>query len=197
MPNKTLLICTFILLMCQEVFSATKLEVKKISSSQSKKLVSSQADAICCRRIGCNGLVVSNDQAFKLTREDFAAYIISVTSRQHDPNYPASFICSTVVFNEDGTLVSGAIGVGSNKLRPWTCDTTEAMSFADYYPDGALRIIAVYAATAPSSERFIIPVVFKLNLEILKLVVDEKLTKLLDEGNVSTIPAARKLLRGY
>jgi hypothetical protein len=108
-------------------------------------------------------------------------------------DYPPT--CTALLFNESKILIGSIDVLGpKNDIRPWTCESTAALSFLDYYPDGSLKILALYLATALSSERFTVPVVIKLDYNKPSFSIDEALTGKFDGIEIETIKAARSII---
>ena len=121
-------------------------------------------------------------------------YLVVPVSRESKQGI-AAFTCSILLFTEAGGLIGAVDTLGSGEARPWTCGGVTALAFADLYSDGSLGIILIYEGTAPSSERFQLPIVLKANLARITFVVDEQKTDVLVMKNVKTIKATRNFLR--
>lgn len=170
----------------------TKAKVSLISKVLAKDLIANHIGNIKLKDMNTNGLEPDNGQHFKISTQSTTNYIMSST-RNSPRDYPPT--CAVLLFNQSKNFVSIVDTVGpNNDKRPWTCESTEAISFSDYYPDGCLKIIALYLATAPSSERSIVPVVLKLDFNKPSLVIDEALTSIFDDKDIKTIKAARSIL---
>lgn len=106
----------------------------------------------------------------------------------------APWVCSILLFNESKKIASAVDVIGVNEVRPWTCDGVSALHFSSDSTGKNVRVIAIYSATAPSSERFSVPIVLMLDVTSSHLVIDESLTNKI--GNVDTIKKALRLLKG-
>lgn len=106
----------------------------------------------------------------------------------------ATSICSLLLFNEAGVLTSAVDVLGTDNIRPWTCDGAAALSFTNE-SNGNIRIVSLYDGVAPSSEPFRLPVVLQLDFSQSSLTVDEGLTSHLSGKNIRTIKAARARLK--
>lgn len=176
-----------------------KVMVNSISISMAKDLISNQLGKIKLDLIGVSRIEPDeNNQSFKLSIYSKIFYIISTKRPSRtDQNYPLT--CALLLFNESKELVSGVDTLGENlEASPWYCDGAEAMSFLDYYPDGNLKIIALYNGTPPSNEHFIDPIVIKLDVNKATLAIDKGLTDFLEEKYpaAKTIKAVRAALKG-
>jgi len=173
----------------------TKTKLSPISKVMAKDLIANQIGNIKLNDMSTNGLEPDNRQYFKISTLSETYYIIS-TTRNSPRDYPPT--CAVLLFNQAKNFVSIADTVGpNNDKRPWTCESTEAISLADYYTDGSIKIIVLYLATAPSSERTIVPVILKLDFNVPSLVIDEALTSIFDNKDIKTIKAARSLLNKH
>jgi hypothetical protein len=157
-----------------------------------KKLIISERAKLLKFRVEASNIEPDSDQSFRLKTKERTLYIVSST-RNSPMDVPPT--CSALLFNDAKELISLIDTVGPNaERRPWTCDNTKALSFSDNYPDGSLKIIGLYLATAPSSEHFIVPVVLKLSFIIPSLIIDEGLTNLFDDKEINTIKRARQII---
>lgn len=167
----------------------TKINVKPIDRTMTEKLITSQIGNIDFE-------IEPDDQSFQLTIKSKIFYIISGT--RESKIRVNLHRCGIVLFDAGGK----AKGVLST-LAPkddesfWTCDSTEAMSFRDFYPNGNLKIIALYNVTPPSNERFILPVILKFDLKNSSLEIDEELTSKLEDADVTTIQEVRSYLKKH
>jgi len=186
-------------LMSVQVFAAenikSKAKVSPVALDIAKQIILDQRAKIRLKDMSTNKIEPDNGQNFKIDVLGKEFYVLSAT-RNSPQDYPPT--CAILLFDESKKFINIVDAVGPNDdKRPWTCEGTEAMSFADYYQDGSLKIIALYLATAPSSERSIVPVVLKFDTKIPSLKIDEKLTSLFDDRDITTIKAARNLLKKH
>jgi hypothetical protein len=195
MYNKVSIIFLIISTICiNRAFAgnAAKIEVTSISMTAAKKLIVSERAKLMKFRVEASSIEPDRGQSFQLKTQERTLYIVSST-RSSSMDVPPT--CSALLFNETKALISLIDTVGPNDdRRPWTCDNTKALSFSDNYPDGSLKIIVLYHATAPSSDRFIVPVVLKLSFIIPSLIIDEDLTNLFDDKEINSIKKARQII---
>jgi hypothetical protein len=191
--NIFIVLLSIFLVNTSQVFALDKTNVTAVNAAMVKKLIANHMDNQ--RNINTKGLEPSDNQSFKISINKKTFYIVSSirNSPEDDPS-----ICTVLLFNENKTSVSAidTLGIAGSK-RPWACDDIEAMSFMDYYKDGNLKIIALYSATAPSSDQLNVPVVLKLDINTPSLVVDEYLTNKIKGKQVNSIKSARSLLKKY
>ncbi len=173
------------------VFGLDKAHVTAVNVSMAKKLIVNHTNTH--RNKDTKGLEPSDNQSFKISINKKTFYIVPSirNSPEDDPS-----ICSVLLFNDNNASVSAIDTLGiAGSIRPWACDDIEAMSFMDYYHDGNIKIIALYSATAPSSDQLNVPVVLKLDINTPSLVIDEYLTNKLKGKHVNSIKSARRLLK--
>lgn len=173
----------------------SKVKIKPIGVSEAEKLVENSKDEIAKLIKNKNRIKLYNGQFFKITKQPKVYYIISAKRLSDDEN-PTT--CSVFLFDQSKTIKSAFDTVGDDdEKRSWCCDYVEAMSFKDYYPDGSLKIIAIYLATPPSNEYFHLPVVMKLDFNKPSLEIDEALTQTLEGADVNTIQEVRSYLKKH
>jgi len=194
MQNKILALLFIVVICSTQSFAAgkiTKAKINPISTEMAKELISNQTDNIKRNNISPIGIKPDNNQCFRISMQSRDYYIVSTLRYSQRPT------CAVLLFNESKELVNLIDTVNpDNDEKPWLCDHAKAMSFLDYYPDGGLKIIALYIATAPSSDRFTDTIIIKLDFKKPSLSIDEFLTSKFNADNyVETIKDARKVLK--
>jgi hypothetical protein len=191
-----LLIMVFVMSDVASASTLTKSKVTaaKVPSDKVAVMVTKQLTKIAAKEIGTDDFMVVDDQTFLLSSNNTKMYLVSATHKPLTHEFPSNVACSLLLFDSVGRIISALDLVGANHLRPWTCDNPEAISFSDYYPDGNLKIIALYNATAPSSEHFYVPVILRMEFREPSLKVDESLTAIVTGKDVTTIKEVRALL---
>lgn len=171
----------------------SKAKVKPITESMAKKLIRNHKG-----KIYLNGLKKNDDiipeQFFEIKTKSNFFYIIS--AHRYTPSDDNLSTCSVLLIDQNGIIKTSFDTMGNDdEKRSWYCDCVEAMSFKDYYSNGDLKIIGIYRGTAPSSEKFVIPVIMKLDFNNLTLKIDEELTNKLEDADVKTIQGVRSYLK--
>lgn len=193
--NLIMLFCLF-MLCSQQVLANEQVEQKNKVTSLSidiaQKIVTNQLGVIKLNGMKKNTLELYNGQYFGINIKSKTFYILSTMRTSLPDDLP---MCTVLLFDNSKNFINAVDILGPNDDRPWTCDGTKAMSFSDYYPDGSLRIIALYNVTPPSNERFVLPIVIKMDHKNPSLLIDEILTSKLDDKDITTIKAARALLK--
>jgi hypothetical protein len=169
-----------------------KIKTYPISDATAKIIIKNQTLKINLNDMRTNNLEPDSGQSFKVIINSRAFFIIS-TTRNSPQDYPPT--CALLLFNDEMKFVSlvDTVGPGNDK-RPWTCEGVEAISFSDLYLDGSLKIISLYLATAPSSERSIVPVVLRFDYHNLYLTIDDAITDKLENIDVDSIRKIRSFL---
>jgi hypothetical protein len=168
----------------------TKIKVASINIETAKELIANQIGKIKIDALSKQGPTPDNNQFFEITAQSKKFYIISSIR-----SLPPDSTCAILLFNESKEIIGAVDVIGpKDDKRFWMCTNTEAMSFSDYYPNGNIKIVALYLATAPSTERFIVPVVLKMDLKNASLSIDEELTKKFDDVDIKTLKEARSIL---
>jgi len=168
-------------------------KVTPVGEAIAKKLIRDNAGNITLK-----GLKISDniepEQSFEIKIGPKIFYIIS--AHRATPSNADLFTCSVLLFDAYGVIRSAFDTMGNdNEKRPWYCDHVEAMSFNDYYPDGASKIIGLYRGTPPSSEHFVLPIIMKLDFNTPTLEIDEELTRKLEDVGADTIRGVRSYLK--
>jgi hypothetical protein len=194
--DRAILVCIFTFT-CLQAFAfgnkPIKAIVKPVDETMAKSLIMSHPANINLKCLK-DPNSITPDQSFKISILSKVFYIIS--AQRETPSNNDLFTCSVLLFDESGAVKSAFDTVGNDERnRPWFCDHIEAMSFKDYYPDGSLQIIALYLSTPPSSERFMLPVIMKLDFDKASLKIDETLTHKVEDADVNTIQEVRSYLR--
>lgn len=173
--------------------SAPLITVSKLKKDLSSQLIQSNSASLEKAGFITSKLDPEIDQLFSVTYRGKEYFVVPVS--RESVHGISAFTCSLLLFAPEGRFVGGVDTLGSGEDRPWTCDGIEALGFDRFYSDGSLGIIAIYEGTAPSSERFRLPLVLKANTSPPTLQVDEEKSKLLSRKNISTIRAAKNALR--
>lgn len=173
--------------------SVPLITVSKLKKDLSLQLIQSNSASLEKAGFTTAKLDPETDQIFSVSYKG-KEYLVVPVSRESIRGISA-FTCSMLLFTPEGKFIGGVDTLGSGEDRPWTCDGVVALGFDRLYPDGSLGIIAIYEGTAPSSERFRLPLVLKANTSPPSLLVDEEKSKLLTRKNISTIKAAKNTLR--
>ena len=196
MRNKIAMILTvFCVLISFQAFAMenqSKVIVKPIGELDIKKLIDSQKTNLTTA--GIFQEIEPDNQSFELSVKSKTFFIISGTRESKIRNNLHR--CAILFFDAEKKIKDALNTVAPKDDESfWTCDGTQAMSFRDFYPDGSPKIIVLYNITPPSNERFILPVILKLDLSKSSLEVDEPLTRTLEDTDVNTIQEVRSYLK--
>lgn len=199
MRKKTMTIILFCILIGVQALARVNpsgnVHVKYIDEAMLKNLIGNQIGNIKLKNVGKGQKIRPDKQSFEITIKSQTFYIVSINRDSDNGN---STTCSVLLFDKSGAIKSALDTAGpDHESRFWACDYVEAMSFNDYYSDGALKIIAVYYATPPSNERFLLPVILKFDSNKPSLTIDEALTLKLEEADVDTIKEVRAYLKKH
>jgi len=199
MQNKIVMLITmFCIFFSIQAFAlenpTSKINVKPIDECMAKKLINSQTDDL--KNVGVFHDIEPDKQSFKINIKSNVFYIISGT---RESKIRTNLHRCAILFFDEEEKIKGAISTVAPQDDEsfWTCDGTAAMSFKDYYPDGSPKVIVLYNVTPPSNERFILPVILKLDLNKPSLKIDEALTRKLEDADVNTIQEVRSYLKKH
>ncbi|MDA8140069.1 MAG: hypothetical protein M0036_15580 [Desulfobacteraceae bacterium] len=191
----TICLLLFILFWCTADLSEaetknSKIKISSISKELAKKLIDDQISKTKLKNLNDDTLKPDDNQNFQIHYQTKNYYLISSIRY-----LPPDSTCSVLLFDDSKNIVDAIDVLGpKDDKRFWMCTYIEAISFSDYYPDGSLKIIALYLATPPSSEHFTLPIVLKMDLNKPSLTIDEELTSKFEDSDIKTIKEARSLL---
>ncbi len=200
MRNKIIIFTFFYIIISLKAFAVeqanNKIKVKPMSVATVNKLIKDQIDTIKLKDVNIVN-DIEPDQSFEINTK-YKVYYIIAGNRDSNDDLRNFNTCSILLFDKSGAIKSVLNTVGpENKKRPWACDYIEAMSFRDYYPDGSSKVIVLYNVTPPSNERFMLPVILKLDFNKPSLEIDEILTGKLRRADVNTIQEVRSYLKKH
>jgi hypothetical protein len=193
-PTIIILICLFIGVQAFAFEGRNNnVKAKRIDEAMINKLIGNKADNIILKNVGRIRNIRHDKQSFEISKNSKILYVVPFNRDSGNGN---STTCSVLLFDSSGTIKSAFDTAGPDHAsRYWACDYVEAMSFRDYYPDGSLKIIVVYYATPPSNERFLLPVILRLNFKKPSLEIDEELTRKLEDADANTIQEVRAFFK--
>lgn len=173
--------------------STISVAVSPLSKRLALNIVARNATQILKKGINNHALDPEKGQSFHFNYRRKEYSFIS-TTRQSATGISA-FTCSLLLFDEKDVLIDIQDTIGVSESRPWTCDGVSSIAFIDDRATSSLLILAMYIATAPSSERFTVPIAIRY-VPSISFVIDESATKKMGDAKVKSIKAARKVLLG-